>query len=280
MLTRKQLSGFARLFIASQFWLSKEFDRLLPECFRIDGHQSFRNEVVLSHIRRGMCVYDVGGGKHPQIGAAHKLALELRVIGLGVDSSELAQAPSGCYDDTICCDIAEYRGRADADLVICQATLEHVRDNTRAMAGIASAVRPGGIAAIFAPNRYAAYARLNSMLPLALTRRVLDFVFPRGKGSHGFQPHYDKCTVRELGALGRQNALKVIEVYHYYCSSYFGVFFPAYLVWRLLSLVNYAIDRERAAETFTIIFRKPLNVGDQDLPALNLSLDEVAGSRV
>jgi 2-polyprenyl-6-hydroxyphenyl methylase/3-demethylubiquinone-9 3-methyltransferase len=259
---------FGRLFIANQFWLSRSFDRLLPIHFRIDGSKSFIEEVAWSYVRPGMSVYDIGGGKHPLVDPAKKAQLGLRVTGLDVDAGELAQAPAGCYDDVCCCDIAEYRGSGTADLVICQATLEHVHDNAKAIAAIASVLRPGGTAAIFAPSRYAAYARLNLLLPEKVTRKMLDFVCPSNKGSHGFRAYYDKCSIHELCALGRQNGLEVASIHPYYLSGYFGIFFPAYVIWRLWFLLNYAVNRERAAETFTIIFRKPLKTGREEISAL------------
>ena len=261
----RPIGKLGRLFIASQFWLSRSFDRLLPSHFRIDGSKSFREEVAWGQIRPGMSLYDIGGGKHPLVDRAKKAELGLRVTGLDVDAGELAQAPAGCYDDVCCSDIAEYRGSGTADLVICQATLEHVHDNARALAAIASVLRPGGIAAIFAPSRHAAYARLNLLLPEKLTRKILDFVCPSNKGSHGFRAYYDKCSIRELCALGRQNGLEVVSIHPYYLSGYFGIFFPAYVIWRLWFLLNYAVDRQRAAETFTIIFCKSLKIACAEL---------------
>jgi 2-polyprenyl-3-methyl-5-hydroxy-6-metoxy-1,4-benzoquinol methylase len=263
-----------RLFIASQFWLSRAFDRLLPRHFRIDGSKSFREEVAWSHIRPGMLIYDIGGGKHPLVDSHKKAELGLRVTGLDVDAGELARAPAGCYDDVCCCDIAEYHGLGEADLVICQATLEHVHDNTKAIAAIASAVKPGGLVAIFAPSRYAAYARLNLLLPEKVTHKMLDFVCPSNQGSHGFRAYYDNCSIRELSSLGRRNGLEVVAFHRYYLSGYFGVFFPAYVIWRLWFLVNYAIDRERAAETFTIIFRKPLKIDSDESSFASPCLEE------
>lgn len=258
-----------RLFIASQFWLSRSFDRLLPSRFRIDGSKSFIEELAWSHVRPGMWIYDIGGGKHPLVDRAKKDALGLRVTGLDVDAGELAQAPAGCYDDVCCCDIAEYGGCGNADLVICQATLEHVHDNSKAVAAIASVVRPGGTVAIFAPSRHAAYARLNVLLPQKVTRKILDFVHPSTKGSHAFRAYYDRCSIRELSALGHQNGLEVVSIHRYYLSGYFGTFFPAYVIWRLWFLLNYAMDRERAAETFTIIFRKALKIGCEEVSPAN-----------
>ena len=252
-----------RRFVASQFWLSRSFDRLLPSRFRIDGSKSFREEVAWRYVRHGMLVFDIGGGKHPLINSVQKNQLELRIIGLDIDAKELQQAPSGCYDDVCCCDLAEYRGAGTADLVICQATLEHVHDNAKALAAIASVLKPGGLAAIFAPSRHAVYARLNLLLPEIVTRKALDFVCPSNKGSHGFRAYYDRCSIGELSALGRRNGLEVVSIYPYYLSGYFGIFFPAYIIWRLWFLLNYAIDRERAAETFTIIFRRPMKIADE-----------------
>jgi 2-polyprenyl-6-hydroxyphenyl methylase/3-demethylubiquinone-9 3-methyltransferase len=263
------MQKLGRLFIASQFWLSRSFDRFLPNHFRIDGSKSFIEEVAWSHIRPGMSVYDIGGGKHPLVNRAKKAQLGLRVTGLDVDAGELAQAPAGCYDDVCCGDIAEYRGSGTADLVICQATLEHVRDNAKAVAAIASVVRPGGKVAIFAPSRHAAYARLNLLLPERVTRKMLDFVVPSNKGNHGFRAYYDKCSIRELCELGRQNGLEVVSIHPYYLSGYFGIFFPAYVTWRLWLLLNYALDRDRAAETFTIIFRKAQEIACEEVSPAN-----------
>jgi len=267
-LTENILSALAklvRLLVASQFWLSESFDRLLPRRFRIDGHKSFRRELVWHYIRPGMWVYDVGGGKHPFIDRERKDELDLRVTGLDVDAGELAQAPAGCYDKIACCDIGEYFGGQDADLVICQATLEHIRDNRRAMAAIARILKPNGNAAIFAPSRYAVYARVRTLLPDKVTRRILDFVYPSDRGSHGFRAYYDKCSISELISLGRDNGLEVLSVYPYYVSNYFGIFFPAYVFWRLWLLANYVLDRDRAPETFAIIFHKPLKSSCEDL---------------
>src|SRR5258708_30510055 len=119
------LAKLVRLFIASQFWLSASFDRLLPRRFRIDGHKSFRNEVVWSYLRPGMWIYDVGGGKHPFIDPERKDALGLRVTRLDADAGELAQAPAWSYRDISCFAIAEYFWPATADLAASQAHFSH-----------------------------------------------------------------------------------------------------------------------------------------------------------
>jgi len=128
------------------------------------------------------------------------------------------------------------------------------------MAAVASVVKLGGTVAIFTPSRHAAYARLNALLPHKVTRKILDFVYPWGREATAFEPTMISGSIRELSALGRRNGLEVLSIHRYYSSSYFGIFFPAYLIWRLWLLLKYVIDRDSAVETFTIIFRKPLNV--------------------
>ncbi len=81
------------------------------------------------------------------------VALRLQVVGLDVDRRALVRARRGAYDETICADITEFRGREDADVVVCQSVLEHVLDMDRAIAGVASLLRPGECALVFAPCR-------------------------------------------------------------------------------------------------------------------------------
>ena len=100
------------------------------------------------------------------------------MVGLDIDGKELSAAPDGLYDRTAAADITKYRGQGDADLVICQALLEHVHDTGRALEAIASILKPGGRALIFVPSRNAVYARLNLLLPENLKRRIL-FAFFR-----------------------------------------------------------------------------------------------------
>ena len=85
-----------------------------------------------------------------------KERLGLRGTGLDIDADELARAPAGTYDETICADITEYEGKGQADLVICQAVLEHVANTEQALRSIASCLKRGGVALLFVPSRNAA----------------------------------------------------------------------------------------------------------------------------
>ena len=241
--------------IDSQVWLSREFDKLLPAIYRKDGNRDFRDSVVPANIGRGDRVFDIGCGKQPCIDAGTKQQLDLTVVGLDIDQDELDRAPDGIYDETICADISTYVGDGRADVVVCQALLEHVRDVEAAFAAIASCLRPGGRALLFVPSRNAVFARLNIVLPESLKRFLLHTIFPKTRRAQGFPSFYDRCTPRDFRRMAAANALQIEEERFFYKSSYFSFFFPAYFVWRLWVVVFRATRKEHAAETFSMVLR-------------------------
>src|ERR1700740_2010522 len=176
-----------------------------------------------------MAVYDIGGGKWPLFSTEQKRKLGLKVCGVDIDARELASAPVGSYDEVVCSDITHYKGRGEADLICAKTTLEHITDNRLSIAALASILKLGGIALIFAPSRNAAYARLNLLLPEGLKKNILDTVYPEGRDGHGFPAHYDRCTPREFRRLAENNGLEVLRLRPYFTSSYFTFFFPLYL---------------------------------------------------
>lgn len=245
-----------RALINSQVWLSRQFDRLLPMSFRIDGNQEFVDSLVPGYLHPGLLVYDVGGGKHPCIRTEIKDRLNLRVIGLDIDRNELMQAPAGDYEQTVAADITEYRGKGDADLVICRALLEHVRNVSSAFAALASIPKVGGKVLIFVPSRNALFARLNLILPQNLKKAILHSVFPNSRGQGGFPSFYDRCTPRDFEGLARQNGFEVHESRFYFRSSYFSCFFPIYVIWRLWIIGFRLIAQNQGAETFSLVLSR------------------------
>jgi SAM-dependent methyltransferase len=247
---------WARRFIEANEALSERVDGLLPARFRIDGNADFRATFVGRYLGAGATVYDIGGGKRPFIGAGLKRQLNLRVTGIDISRDELARAPPGSYDREIAEDIARFRGEGDADVVICQALLEHVKDNDSAFRGIASCLRDGGVACLFAPSRNAVFARLNLLLPQALKERLLFSLYPGARGAQGFPSYYDQCTPADFTRLAEQNGLEILEARHYYVSKYFSFFVPLHVLWRLWILSFHFLRGSQAAETFSMALRK------------------------
>ena len=250
------MPGMLSTFIDWQIGLSRRFDRLLPEKYRIDGHDDFRDNVLPRHIGSDLLIYDVGGGSRPYVGIDLKEDLNLKVVGLDVDMRELGSAPPGSYDRTICADLTTYRGCNDADLVICQATLEHVRDTERAFAALATIPKPGGRVAIFVPSRNAVFARLNLLLPEGVKRFFLFKIFPRkDRGHEGFKAYYDKCTPRLFARMANRSGFEIELQKSYFISSYFAFFLPAYVLWRLWILSFHTLAGDQAAESFVMVLR-------------------------
>jgi len=249
-----------RRLIDYQIGWSNRLERLLPDGFQVDGNLDFIQSFVTPYLRPGLVVYDVGGGKQPMISTALKQQLAVRVVGIDIDQRELESAPAGSYDQTICCDITKYSGCGDADVVLCQALLEHVADTAVALRAIESILKPGGVALLFVPSANAAYARLNLLLPETAKRAILFRVFPSSAKAQGFRAYYDRCTPRGIKKLAGELGLKPEHLSLYYYSRYFAFFAPLYALWRAWSLAFYLVNREQAAETFSIALRKPPQV--------------------
>ncbi len=246
-----------RSFIDWQRRLSRRFDELLPASLTTDGNRDFLDRFSLAFLAPGLRVYDVGGGKHPWLDAASKADRSIVVVGLDIDARELAQAPAGGYDETLCADITRYEGRGDADLVVCQSLLEHLPDNDRAFHALSSMLKPGGRALIFVPSRNALFARLNLLLPQALKRRLLFAIYPESRAGQGFASFYHRCTPRDFEALAARHGLLVRETRLYFQSAYFTFFAPLHVAWRLWSLAFRALRGAQAAETFCMALEKP-----------------------
>jgi 2-polyprenyl-6-hydroxyphenyl methylase/3-demethylubiquinone-9 3-methyltransferase len=205
-----------------------------------------------------MTVYDVGGGKTPFLSPEEKRRLRLRVVAIDVDKGELARAPHGSYDEAVCADICSYVGSQDADVVICQALLEHVPDVEQALRSLVGIAKPGGHVLVFVPSRNAAFARLNLVLPEWLKRRVLFTIWPAAAEKQGFQAYYDRCTPRQFHDLAASFGLVVQSERHYFTSAYFKFCFPLHLAWRIWMAAFYVIRGNEAAETFVVALHRPL----------------------
>lgn len=251
-------SRIARGFLRAQRALSGRFDHvLLPPEYRIDGNSSFDEEFIAPFLQPRVTVIDVGGGKRPALSAARKAALELTVIGFDISRRELDAAPQGSYDGTICADVTKFVGEEKADLAICAALLEHVPDVDEALRGIASMVKPGGVALVFIPCRNALFARMNLLLPQNFKRKLLIWLFPdSGSKVLGFRAYYDRCIPREIEVLARKNGFMPEKVRLYFYTGYFEVFTPLHVLWRLWQVAVRTFVNSDAAECFSMALRK------------------------
>ena len=253
------MPSLARRFLDLNRRISRAADRALaPAAMRLDGFGAFNNEVLERLVAPGQLVYELGGGSQPFLWESRRAELGIGLIGLDISAEELAAAvPPHCYDRTIVADITRWRGAGDGDLVICRSTLEHVRDMDGALAGIASALKEGGRAALFMPCRNAPFAWLNRLLPERAKRLMLYAAFPeKAEGHDGFPAFYDRATPREIVTLAAAHGLSPVERRVFWMSDYFSVFFPAFLLWRAWTHLARALIGDNFCETFALVLEK------------------------
>lgn len=250
------MKSFIKKLIQVNIIISHAFDRMIPDKYRIDGNRFFVEEFAPFYIKDNLTVYDIGGGKTPHISREKKHKLNLNIIGLDIDQNELNRAPVDAYDATICDDIIQHQGHGDADLVICQALLEHVKNVDQAISAIASILKPGGCALIFVPSRNAIYARLNLLLPQNIKEWLLYTIYPKTRESQGFPSYYNQCTPRDFRRIARKHNLSIEKESFHYISSYFSFFFPLHILWRIWIIGFHVLAGEQAAETFCMALIK------------------------
>ena len=205
----------------------------------------------------GLRIVDVGGGRHPFLSAERKRVLDVHVMGLDINPDELAHAPAGCYDATVCADITHYAGDGMADVVFCQAVLQHVSDVEAALTSVISLLKPGGVAVLFVPSLNAVYARLNMLLPEPLRRWLLFAIYPQiYPQAHAIvgvvRYYYDRCTPGDFTRLAASTGAPMVECRCYYMSAYLMCCTPLRCLWRLWTVSFRALKGRQAAETFFI----------------------------
>ncbi|HEU0068728.1 MAG TPA: methyltransferase domain-containing protein [Nitrospiraceae bacterium] len=244
--------------IAWNLRASRAVDSLLRDDYSLDGKQEYQETFAPMALGPGLRIVDVGGGRHPFLSAERKRALNVHVMGLDISADELAHAPTGCYDVTVCADITHYTGDGMADVVFCQAVLQHVRDVEAALTSIVSLLKPGGVAVLFVPSRNAVYARLNLLLSDALRRGLLCALYPQQHAIAGVvRYHYDRCTPGDFMRLAASAGAPMVDCRCYYMSAYLTCCVPLHCLWRLWMVCFRALKGRQAAETFACTLQKP-----------------------
>ncbi|MCC6598983.1 MAG: methyltransferase domain-containing protein [Alphaproteobacteria bacterium] len=248
-----------RKFFKWQYALSMKFDRaFLDKTYTIYGTTDFHVSLIPDFVPAGAVVYDIGGGKCPHIFPALKEERKIRSIGVDIDEQELARAPQGGYDQTICADITKTTGPGYGDIVISRAVLEHVKDAKAALFNMAGFLKPGGLIIAYAPCRNAWFARLNMILPEGLKKRLINYFYTDAGLAEvmGFKAYYSHGTPAGIEAIAREAGLRIVEKRLYYMSNYFAFFTPFHVFWRLYQITMRALGTEQFCEGFAYVFEK------------------------
>ena len=90
-----------------------------------------------------------------------------------------------------------------------------------------------------------------------MKRALLAALFPGSEKVSGYPARYHMATPGRYRHWAEGAGLRVMLCRAFYWSPYFGAFFPAFLLWRLYTLIAAGLAGERAAETFIIVLEKP-----------------------
>lgn len=237
--------------------ISRAFDKLLPTEWSIEGSQYYRRTLLPSHLKGPLRVWDLGSGRYPMVSPDLKAREGMHVTGLDLSAEELSMAPEGAYDVSVAADATTFIGQGDADLVISHCCFEHLPNTEGGFRAVASILKPGGRAVIYMPSGNAVFARINLLIPEGIKRRLLGTLPDQG-GKGGWPACYDRCTPRQFSELAQRAGLEVEELRPFWISGYFLPFPPIYVLWRAWMLAFRATAGIEAAESFSMVLRKPI----------------------
>lgn len=169
----------------------------LPERYQESWTQPF-HERFLAVATAGTTILDVGSGRSPAIPVPLRPD-GCRYVGLDISAGELAQAPSGSYDDVVVADLLNPPRSLHEhfDLVVSWQLLEHVRSLQRALDSIHDALRPDGTFIGLLSGRWAIFAIANRLLPRRVGIRFLQTRLARDPETV-FRAYYDQATFRGI----------------------------------------------------------------------------------
>ena len=189
-------------------------------------------------------IADVGGGKKPAKAMIGKADVDFkRYDGFDISIDELNAARhlyTNIYKIDLTKKINDFNNTYD--FVICLNTLEHVLDAEQSIKNLSAMLSEGGKLYIKLPCKHAAFAKLNLIMPNDLKKSIMHKLLP-GKVGDGFKVYYDKSTPKDIVKICKDCGLDVININLVKWSSYFSVFFPLYVAWRLYTIIqNLFID--------------------------------------
>lgn len=217
--------------------------------------------MMLSHpkVRR---VADIGAGRSWQFPRHYKDWYGITLIGVDIDADEMKG--NAAIDQTVVCDVSEDipLEPASLDLVMIHSGVEHFSDNQRFLANVHAALRPGGVALMQFPGRFAPFALANRLLPGRASRRLLDKTQGDGAKELGFRAYYDRTHYSAFLQMSTTAGFEPLYYLPgYFSSNYCEFLLPLFLVHYAYDVLRYAIGVRNLASYNLWVLRKPGDTG-------------------
>jgi SAM-dependent methyltransferase len=212
--------------------------------------------ILMSHPRLSTVV-DVGAGRSWQFPSYYKEWFNIRLIGLDIDQSEMAD--NELLDDMIECDVVSHipLEPGSVDLFMIHSGIEHFQDNELALRNLFQALRPGGFILAQFPNRFAPFAIANRLLPQKAARWLLNkFMGPTTE--LGFTAYYDRTNYSSFHKICKRVGFN--DIYYspgFFSSSYYGFFLPLFACSYAFDMLSFALGIKNLASYNLWILQRP-----------------------
>jgi SAM-dependent methyltransferase len=197
---------------------------------------------LLPHLREGVRILDVGGGRSPFLPPDMRPA-GTRYVGTDIDLAELRSAAPEAYDDSFVWDITQPPSVEERfDVLVSWQVLEHVDSMERALANLRTVLVPGGMLFAQLTGGRAAFALLTRVLPLKVRVALMVRLLDHHEEDH-FPTRYDQCRATDLRRL--LSGWRRAEIVPYYRGAHyfdFPVVRDAYLAYENAIASRHAVD--------------------------------------
>ena len=214
----------------------------------------------VAHDMQASVLLDIGAGFIFPV--AHSEGLPPTVTAIGLDISESALRRNKDIGCGVVADACLSWPFADAsvDMIISRSVVEHLKDTEAFARECHRVLKPGGVSIHLLPGRNAPFAVLNRLLPSGISRRLLLWAFPETKDELGFTAFYENCAYPDIKNLFERNGLIVENIqFRYYQSTYFFVFFPAYLLSVIYDWLIWKLGIKRLSSQLLVVVRRPFS---------------------
>jgi SAM-dependent methyltransferase len=213
-------------------WNKRVADAFWEKCGYSDRRlYHYYEEKVRSLLKKGMLVYDVGGGGECCYADGKASVGDFRIVGVDIEDVRLKE--NSTVDEMIVTDITKSipLPYGQIDMLTSCSVLKHLSDQTAFVRNACGALKDGGLFVSVFPSKFALFALINRMLSNRLARKILFYIYPNLIGANGFRVYYDKTYYTRFRRLLEENGFTVLELKcNYYQSDYFGFFLPFYFL--------------------------------------------------
>jgi hypothetical protein len=228
--------------------------RRFPSFFDSPSYEDELKRRILNSIidLRPDRIIEVGGIDRPLISKNEAYAY------IGVD----IEANNRCHEiyDRFILQTIEKPLDLSAKMLISTTLLEHVPDNTAAIANIANALEPGGATHHYIPSKWHPYAVALRLVGPVAQKKLIRVLRPWAASVTGYPAYFDHCSARAMWTLFAENGFVEIKTEVYYrANDYFAFFLPAYILISLFENFCRALRCELFASGFVISARRPSN---------------------